>query len=140
MSIPIKVFEYQVKIKPEAIDLNGHVNNVFYITWMQNASVAHSTANGLAMDDYVRMQRSWVVGSHTIDYLRPILADDEIRIETWLYKYGKRDVLRNFHFLRGDKVVAKAQTRWVFVDLKTGRPVLIPDTIKDSFIEVDQES
>lgn len=137
MSTPVEVFEYQVKIKPEAIDLNGHVNNVFYITWMQNASVAHSTANGLTMEDYVKMQRSWVVGSHSIDYLRPILKDDEIIIKTWLYKYGKRDVIRNFHFLRAEKLIAKAHTRWVFIDLITGRPVLIPDTIKASFIEVD---
>lgn len=133
------IYNYNPIIKKEHIDINGHVNNVHYITWMQEAAIAHSKANGLEYKDYRDMQAVWLVGSHTIDYKRAIVEGDEIFVKTWVYQFGKKDALRIYHFLRGDKVVAKAQTRWVYVDLLSGRPLLIPENVRNAFIEVDQE-
>ena len=35
-----QVFTFPVTIKPEDIDENGHVNNVVYVRWLQDAGVA----------------------------------------------------------------------------------------------------
>ncbi|MEH1009752.1 hypothetical protein QM027_01165 [Campylobacter concisus] len=39
-------FIYHVTIPPQAIDMHGHMNNVYYFTLMQEAAFAHSAAVG----------------------------------------------------------------------------------------------
>ena len=44
MSDPI--FSYELSIPEDAVDENGHVNNVNYVQWMQDIAVQHSEACG----------------------------------------------------------------------------------------------
>jgi acyl-CoA thioester hydrolase len=51
--------------------------------------------------------------------------------------------LRKYQFRRASDqtLLAKAETRWVYVDINTGRPISIHPEIADSFelVPVDQE-
>ena len=38
------VFRLEIVVPESTIDANGHVNNVHYVQWMQNAAEAHSAA------------------------------------------------------------------------------------------------
>ena len=40
------VFRLEIVVPESTIDANGHVNNVHYVQWMQNAAEAHSAALG----------------------------------------------------------------------------------------------
>ncbi len=40
-----QVFELPLEVKPEHIDENGHVNNVVYVGWLQDAGTAHWNAS-----------------------------------------------------------------------------------------------
>ena len=40
------VFSYEFVIPAAAVDANGHVNNVMYVQWMQDAAVRHYEAMG----------------------------------------------------------------------------------------------
>jgi acyl-CoA thioester hydrolase len=53
----------------------------------------------------------------------------------------RRNSLRRTLFLReADRaVVARAETRWIYVDLKSGRPLPIPDHLRSAFEVVDSE-
>ena len=39
-----EVFDLPLQIRPEHIDDNGHVNNVIYVGWLQDAGTAHWNA------------------------------------------------------------------------------------------------
>ena len=64
------IFEYHHSVVPDEIDRVGHVNNIEYMRWLQNAAVAHSTAQGWPPNAYYQLGRGWVVRSHFIEYLQ----------------------------------------------------------------------
>mgnify|MGYP003526290200 CR=1 FL=1 len=78
------VFEYQHQVTEAEIDGVGHVNNLAYLRWMQDAAVAHSAAQGWPAKAYYDLGQGWVVRSHFIEYLVPAFAGDEIVVRTWV--------------------------------------------------------
>ena len=77
-----EVFEAPLTVRPEHIDDNGHVNNVVYVGWLQEAGTAHWRARFSAED---QARWSWVALRHEIDYLRPIAPDATgVVARTWV--------------------------------------------------------
>jgi acyl-CoA thioester hydrolase len=129
-----RVYGYEFEVPAGAIDANGHVNNVEFVRWMQDAAVRHADARGLtaATRD---AGATWVVRSHRIDYLRPAMAGDRISVMTWVADFRRAFSLRRYRFTRaGDgTVLARGETDWVFVDVETGRPRSVPEELKSMF-------
>ena len=80
MSHP-RVFEHAFQVSREDIDRLGHVNNVVYLRYAQDAAVAHWYA---VVDQEHRDSMVWVVRRHEIDYLKPALENDELVARTWV--------------------------------------------------------
>ena len=74
---------HECDVPPTAIDANGHVNNIEFVRWMQDAAVAHSDAVGCTAAT-MAAGATWVVRSHHIEYRRPAFAGDRIRVVTWV--------------------------------------------------------
>lgn len=131
-----------MQIGSDAIDVHGHVNNQEYLRWMQEVAIEHSTLQGWPLPRYLEAGASWYVRSHFIEYLRPALLGDEIRICTWVADLEKRNSLRRTLFLRdADRsILARAETRWSYVDLKSGRPLPIPEILRAAFEIVASEA
>ena len=125
---------YDFVVNRSQIDENGHVNNVEFVRWMQEAAVRHADAAGCTAAT-VAAGATWVVRSHRIDYLRPAFAGDRVRILTWVADFRRAFSLRRYQFLKAgsDTLLAKGETDWVYVDLTSGRPRSVPDEIKAMF-------
>ena len=135
-----RVFQYCHTVSQDEIDPLGHANNVAYVEWLQAAAMAHSAAQGWPGERYRRLGTGWVVRSHTIEYLRPARAGDEIIVKTWVATMRKATSLRRYHVLRAadEQLLATAETRWACVDYSTGQPVRIPREIAGAFELVDR--
>lgn len=123
-----QVFEYQHTVRGDEIDEQGHANNVAYVAWLQSAAVAHSAAIGWPLERYQEMKTAWVVRSHTIEYLRPAMAGDEIVVQTHVAGATKVTSLRIYRILRkaDQQLLARAETNWAYIDQVTGKPTRIP--------------
>ncbi|HVM60335.1 MAG TPA: thioesterase family protein [Verrucomicrobiae bacterium] len=140
MTMMDRVYKHEVHVTAAAVDANGHANNVAYIQWMQDAAIHHARATGsTAIAESIGA--TWVVRTHRVEYLRPVFAGETIRVLTWVANFRKVQSLRKYKLVRaGDEtVVAQAETDWVFVDAKTGRPRAIPDEIRNTFSIVSKE-
>lgn len=128
------VFRHEFTVPKEAIDRNGHVNNVVYIQWMQDVAIRHADACGgsTALD---AIDCTWVVRSHSVTYLRPAFAGDQIEARTWVAEMRRIRSLRRTEFVRfsDGATIARGETDWVLVNESTGRPCAIPRTVSDSF-------
>jgi acyl-CoA thioester hydrolase len=124
------VFAYDLPVTAEVVDGNGHVNNVAYIQWMQDAAVRHAQATGCTAAT-AAIGATWVVRSHQIEYFSPAFAGDTLTVMTWVANLHKVRSLRKYRFLRAadQTLVARAETNWVFVDAQTGRPRSIPEEV-----------
>lgn len=123
------------------MDVNRHVNNLEYLRWMQDVAVEHSAARGWDMARYLAARVVWVVRSHSIEYLRPAFAGDDLRLATWVADLRPRSSRRKYLFWRAadGQVVARAETLWVLVDADTGRACALPAELRDSFDVVPDE-
>ena len=134
-------YTYPIEVPPSAIDAQGHVNNVEFVRWMQEAAVAHADACGCTAAAMAGVGAMWVVRSHHIEYLRPAFAGERISVLTWVANFRRAFSLRRYKFVRdGDGVVlARGETDWVFVDATSGRPRSVPEGIAGIFAVIGDE-
>jgi len=138
-----KIFINNIKVDIEAIDENNHVNNVVYVQWMQDVAILHSAAQGWSQEQYLNAGTGWVAKSHFIQYRSPAFLNDDIIVYTWVSTMSALNSVRKYKFIRktDSKVIVEAETDWVFVNIKTGRPIRISEPVKKSFqiVSIDQE-
>ena len=127
-----KVFELPITVTEADIDQLGHVNNVVYVRWVQEAAMAHW--NVLASEQE-KARLTWVVVRHEIDYKRAALLGDQVVARTWV---GNADGLafeRHTEMVRaGDhRLLAKARTVWCPVHATTLRPMEPGEEVRARF-------
>src|SRR5579862_8482647 len=106
-----RAFEIVIPVQPSDLDQLGHVNNVTYVRWVQEAAVAHWQAVAPAAD---QAKVLWIVLRHEIDYLQPALPGDQIIARTWVGSASRVRFERFTELLRASDrtVLAKARTMW----------------------------
>lgn len=136
-----RIFNHQIRVSKNHIDVNGHVNNVVYVQWMQDIAYAHSKSLGYDSERLGELGSTWVIRSHFIKYHRPAVLDDEIVAYTWPSSIKKASALRKYKFVRSrDQVtVASGESDWVYIERDTGRPKLIDDEMAAAFEPVPLE-
>jgi acyl-CoA thioester hydrolase len=129
------IYEHSLTVKAEEIDRLGHVNNLAYMAWMIDAAVAHSAAQGWTGDRYEKLGAVWVVRSHEITYVEPAYQGEAVVVRTWVADMTKVSSTRRYRIERraGGKLLAKAATRWAFVDRQNGTLRRIPEEVWQAF-------
>lgn len=115
------VFELPLEVTDDDLDAMGHVNNVVYLRWIQEAAAAHWFA---AATPEQQEEWLWVVSRHEIDYLRPALPGERLIARTWVGEASGARFDRHVEIWRpGDnQLLAKARSVWVALDKRTRRP------------------
>lgn len=141
----IEIYEHRLLVSENDIDMVGHVNNVVYLQWMQDAALAHSSALGWSAQRYQQHGAGWVARLHQIEYLQPAYAGDAVIIRTWVADMKKVTSLRRYRMIRLDPstdqaegspketVLAVAHTNWAFIDFATRTPKRIPPEIAAAY-------
>ena len=69
-----QVYQYKLTVSEDAVDVNGHVNNLEYLRWMQDAAILHSDSQG-GTKVTTEAGATWVVLTHRVEYLRSAFAE-----------------------------------------------------------------
>lgn len=129
-------FISQWQIDETHIDHYQHVNNVAYLSRLEQLAWEHSSALGLQFSDYQALDRAMVIQRHELDYLAPAHLGDAIDCATWITMTDKKFRLnRAFQFVntRTHQTVFFATTKFVCCSLSTGRPKLMPDRFINTY-------
>jgi len=123
------------RVRHYELDPYGHVNNVMYLRYMQEAAFAASAAAGYPLERYQAMQRLWLIHETEIEYLRPLTFGDTVEVTTWVADFSKVRSRRMYVMRRlGDEApAAKGYSDWVFMDTATERPAAIPAELSAAF-------
>ena len=121
---PAHSFSHEFAVPAGAIDALGHANNVEYVRWVQDVAGAHwlSICPAQARDQFI-----WVVREHRIRYRQPAFAGERLRATTWVGETSGATSLRYTRLTRvsDDVLLCEAETTWVLLDPKSGRPVRV---------------
>jgi len=123
-------FELAISVAPGDIDELGHVNNVTYIRWVQEAAVGHWRTLASAKD---HAELVWIVVRHEIDYLRPAYAGEQIVARTWVGSATRLKFDRHTEIVRGEVVLARARTVWCPLSAATGKPTAVSTEVRQRF-------
>lgn len=129
----VEIHHHPIRVLPAHIDARGHVNNVVYLQWVQDAAEAHWKSKA---QPAVLAAFAWVVVRHEIDYNAPAYLDDDLLAKTWVDNYEGVRSTRIVQIFRADndKVLAEARTTWCLLNAQTGRPTRITDEIRSTFL------
>ena len=121
-----KVFTFHLTITEDVLDALDHVNNVYYMQWVQNAAQKHWDI--LSTPDLNR-KYVWIVLRHEIDYLHAAKLHDKITVNTWVKSvYGVKSE-RIVEIKKDTELLARAKTTWCLLDKKAMKPVRISSEI-----------
>ena len=129
---PIPPFELTLSIKPSDIDDLGHVNNVVYLSWVQDVAIAHWAT--LTTPEY-RKRVVWVALRHEIDYRAPAVLGDAVLARTWTGMARGLRFARHTEIIRmtDNKQLATAVTQWCPIDRESSRPTRLSAEIAAFF-------
>jgi acyl-CoA thioester hydrolase len=125
-------FDHPILVADADIDTNGHVNNVVFLRWVQEAAVAHWFS--VAEREYTR-DIAWVVVRHEIDYKKPALPGDALIARTRVEEITAATTERFCEILRKEsgELLARSRTIWCAIDPRTGRPRRIDPRVRSYF-------
>jgi len=126
---------FEEKIYTYHIDFVGHVNNINYITWMENGRVRLLEAIGLpAFDLAVTDGIVPVLTETAIKYKKPLFLNNTVTVEVWISKLNNASAIINFQFLNEKhEVCAVAQQKGLFIHRKTMYPVRLNKGLREAF-------
>jgi acyl-CoA thioester hydrolase len=106
------------------MDAFGHVNNVVFLRYLEEARIDFTFTNAGEVGEKAFSEGS-VVARHEIDYLRPLVYRPEpITVETWLTRLGNASftVAYEIKDTDTDTLYVRASTIVVPYDLAAARP------------------
>jgi acyl-CoA thioester hydrolase len=119
------------EVLTEHIDALGHVNNVQYLYWVQDAAHNHWEALIQNIDKPLGV---WVVRSHSITYKQAALEGDKLTLKTYVKQ--SRGVLSERIveiFNAEQKLLAVCSTQWCYINPINQKPEMIPNTVLELF-------
>ena len=129
------IFDLKLKVKAEHIDALGHVNNVHYVSWMQDVALAHIAHIGLGIEQYLEMKHAMVAVEHQVQYRKACLEGDDLILRTWFSEINAMYSFRQYVFYRSSdqSIVFTAMTKWACVEIATGRPKRMSPTFIQAY-------
>lgn len=127
--------EIRTRVRYKETDRMGIVHHSNYFVWFEMGRTALCLEAGIAYRDIEAAGFVLVVTEAACRYRRPFQYDEEVAIRTSISEGGSRS-LRFAYELRkagSEEIHATGSTSHFWVDSKTRRPVVAPDSILLAF-------
>ena len=109
------------------MDMLGHVNNVVYFRYMEQAriewlySLSRTSGYGEAQGP--------VIVNASCSFSVPLVYPGTVEVRMWLGEPGRTSVGSFYELSKDGRTHADGAAKIVWIDLSTGRPVRLPDAI-----------
>ena len=125
-------FELPLTVTPADLDGLGHVNNVVYLRWMQQAAGAHWER---VADPALRAAVAWVVIRHEIEYKAPAFEGERLVARTWVGEATAATWERWSEVRRvaDDRLLVRCRSVYAALDPATGRPRRVDAALRAPF-------
>ena len=130
-----KVSTHQKTIFVKAADIDelDHVNNIVYLSWVQDIAKEHwqIRASQAIIDQY-----KWVVVNHNITYKNPLKIHQKVWIKTQVFDNAQGALWGRMVWIYDDSelLMAEANSQWCLVDAQSFKPRRINDEIRSVFL------
>ena len=115
---------YKEQIYTYQIDFVGHVNNIVYIQWLENARIKLLQAMGLSITKIAEEDGLMPIITETvIKYKKPFFLDNEVKVEVWVSKmYNVHADFDMVFYNEKNELCATSKQKVLFIDKHTQGP------------------
>ncbi len=134
-SIPASAYTTTLTVRSYETTTAGIVSPATLLRYLEHIATLDSAARGFSHAWYETHGSAWVVRDmRLLLWDAPALAD-EAHLATWLSGYRRVQATREYCIWREteQRLVARAQGRWAYVDRTRGLPARIPDDLIERF-------
>lgn len=126
---------FEEKIYTYHIDFVGHVNNINYVTWMENGRVKLFEAMGISIYDLLQTDNVLPIITETIiQYKRPLFLNNRVFIECWVSQLNNASAILQFRFYNeNNELCTTGQQKGSFINSKTFRPARLSENLRVNF-------
>ncbi len=120
------------KVRAYEVDAKGKASVPTICNYLQEAAGNHATKLGVAVDKLFKLNMTWVLSRLHVQFVRFPYWRENIHLETWPSGKKGKYATRDFLIIDQNKnVIVKGISSWMILDLKSLRPISMPDFMKD---------
>ena len=136
MPFPGTIFETQLAVRPDDLDMFRHVHSTIYLDYVLAARFDQmERCYGVSMPAFLERGLGWVVRKSFIEYKRPLKLGEKMIVRTRVSEMFKNGVKVWFEILRqpDGKTSCDGWCDYTLVSLDTGRAVPLPEDVVDAY-------
>jgi acyl-CoA thioester hydrolase len=124
---PNRVFQMRERVEWRDLDMQQHVNNCTYMSYMQTAALEYGAAIGWPAQKVLKQYVVAMSSSH-VKYQGQAAIGDELEISSYISDVRRSSFSRHDTITNRDSgaVLTQGHSRWVWLDSKSLRPCRIP--------------
>ena len=124
------------------MDAMGHVNNTVYFRFFESARVEYMARMGLFASQTGEHEVVPILASTRCDYKLPLTYPDEIVVGAKTVKVGRTSFTQEYRVwsTKHDAVSAVGEGIIVCVERKTGKPVPVPEDVRQAIERAESGS
>ncbi len=129
---PNSIFETEIVVRPDDIDMNNHVHNSKYLDYIQTARFIQMRDNyKVPMEEYLGNGLNWFASEVHLKYKRELKFGDVALVKTQVGQWSGAQVTINVWVYNKatNKIAVEGEMLYTLVSLATGRPTRIPDEL-----------
>ena len=118
------IFETALKVRPDDIDMFNHVHNSKYFDYVLAARYDQMEKfYKMPMEDFLKSGFGWVVRTAHVDYKRPLILGDQLKIRTGILTINEKGCRVQFEIenVRTGKIASDGWFDYVLIDTTTGK-------------------
>jgi thioesterase III len=130
------IFESELKVRPDDIDMFNHVHNSKYFDYVLAARYDQMAEfYKMPMESFLESGYGWVVRTALVDFKRPLLLGDVIAIRTGILTINEKGCRVQFEIenKRTRKIAADGWFDYVMIDIHTGKGCKVSDDMISAY-------
>lgn len=128
------MYQFDSRVRYSEVNSEKELTIPALLDYLQDCCTFQSEQLGVGVDYLAQEQVAWVLSSWEVEILRNPKLGEYIRVKTWPYDFKGFYGYRNF-LIEGEngETLAKANSLWVFMDMKRMRPMRISEAVAAAY-------
>jgi len=131
--------EMPIKVNGYDIDVMGIVSNIVYIRWIEDLRMKFLDLYW-PFEEMLENDQSPILAETHVQYKLPVTIYDRPEGKLWVSELGRAKWTVTFEIVSAKGVHCRGHQNGYFVNLKTSRPVPLPEELRKKFREESAET
>lgn len=115
-------YTHSFRIGLDEVDDDCKLTHKALLRYLENIACFHSDDVGLGVGKLHNLQRAWGLIEWDVRIIERPVYEANIVVKTWSRALARVYAYRDFEVYADDKLVAKASSKWAYIDLEKRRP------------------